>query len=507
MGCESETTQPELPPLPSRLEATDPEAAQGRDVREFNIVLVGEVRGEIQPCGCPTVPYGGFARRQVFLDEMRAENVPLFQVDAGEALLKGISESGRDRIDARVDTVVSLMREVGVDLMVPGPTDLLAREPEALRAIASSGGPRMVSATWLTQEDKPWFPAAVVLERDGIRLGVIGLSAEPQAPEVRGLVKYRDPVEAAKKAVEALPRDLDLVVAVSNLPETVAERVAGAVPGIAALLSTRGSEHEAPRSKDGGAVIVETPSRGRYVTALRLRLGAPPGEPLVLKGPAVEKLGVLLDLRTGTRGHLEDPDARERVLGRIDELEATLKEAGDGRNLVVIEDRPLGSNLDGPVSSSEVIEKFRETVVGIAVAVAAQEDSGPVYASTATCVSCHMHQFATWAYSKHKNALQSLVERGESDDPECLECHSTGFGEPGGFGELSKFNLSRLGSVQCEACHGPLKGHPEDANIVISPVTESTCTRCHDEANSPDFDMDTYWKKVACTQDPHGLPR
>ena len=74
-------------------------------------------------------------------------------------------------------------------------------------------------------------------------------------------------------------------------------------------------------------------------------------------------------------------------------------------------------------------------------------------------------------------------------------------------GELSKFNLSRLGSVQCEACHGPLKGHPEDANVMVSPVTETTCTRCHDEANSPDFDLESYWRKAACTPDPHGVHR
>jgi hypothetical protein len=345
-----------------------------------------------------------------------------------------------------------------------------------------------------------------VLERDGIRLGVIGLSAKPHAPEVKDLVSFFAPVEAAKKAIGELPGDLDLVVAVSNLPQAEAQRVAAYVPELAAILSTRGSEHEPPRYA-GGSVIIETPSRGRYVTAIRMRLGAISGESLTLDGPAVEKLGVLLDLRAGIRGKMENSDARRRVMGRIEELEATLADEGVGRNLAVIEDRPLGSNLDGPASSSDVIGQFQETIVEIAKAVATKDDSGPEYASTASCVSCHMHQFATWAYSKHKGALQSLVERGEDRDPECLGCHSTGFGEPGGFGELSKFNLSRLGAVQCEACHGPLKGHPEDVNVMVSPVTETTCTRCHDEANSPDFDLDSYWRKAACTPDPHGANR
>jgi hypothetical protein len=113
-----------------------------------------------------------------------------------------------------------------------------------------------------------------------------------------------------------------------------------------------------------------------------------------------------------------------------------------------------------------------------------------------------MHQFGTWAFSGHKNAWNALVEREEAFNPECLECHATGFGEPGGFGELTRFNLTRLGAVQCEACHGPLAGHPEDGTVVPREVTVDTCLTCHDEANSPEFDPDRYWNSVACTPDP-----
>ena len=295
-------------------------------------------------------------------------------------------------------------------------------------------------------------------------------------------------------------------MAVSNLPEVEVQAVADAVPGFAAILSTRGSEHEPPRAR-GKTVIIETPSRGRYVTALRMRLGASSGEALSIGGPAAEKFGVLLDLRAGASGEPEDMEARSKVLGLAEEIESGLAVTGQGRNLVVVEDRPLGSNLDGRAGSDKVINEFQKTVVEMAIAVAERAESGPRYAATSACISCHMHQFGTWAFSEHKNAWQALVERGQGYDPECLGCHSTGFGEPGGFGELSKFNLNRLGAVQCEACHGPLKGHPEDESVAVAPITEATCLRCHDEANSPEFDFDSYMKKAACSADPHGVLR
>ena len=53
------------------------------------ITLVGEVRGEIEPCGCPTLAYGGFARRAQFMETL-PDRLPTFQLDAGELLLKGI---------------------------------------------------------------------------------------------------------------------------------------------------------------------------------------------------------------------------------------------------------------------------------------------------------------------------------------------------------------------------------------------------------------------------------
>jgi len=437
------------------------------------------------------------------LKDVAGEGFPLFHLDAGEALLKGVSQAGRDRQDLRVKTVVSLMREVKVDLLVPGPTDLLAQSLADLKTI-SVQGPPLVSATWLDATGAPIFPVSRVLEREGARLGVVGLSAQPEAPETQALVQWRDPVEAAREAVDALPQDLDLVVAVSNLAQGDALRVAREVPGLAAVLSTRGSEHQAPQTTSG-APVIETPSRGRYVTVLRARLASSPSQALVFEGSMVDTLSVLHDLRPGARGSQEKS---AQVRAKRDEVAAELHAAAAGQNLVVVEDRPLGAALDGETRSSRWITGFLDQVEEKAVAMAAVEDSGPAYATTAACISCHMHQFGTWAFSGHKNAWNVLVEREEAFNPECLECHATGFGEPGGFGELTRFNLNRLGAVQCEACHGPLVGHPEDGAIIPQAVTTETCIRCHDEANSPEFDPDRYWESVACTPDPRrsGLP-
>ena len=78
------------PPLPPRLEVPAL-AAPGLAVpiERVTIAWTGEVRGELEVCGCPTVPYGGFERRERYLDRLREQGDPLIVLDAGDMLVKG----------------------------------------------------------------------------------------------------------------------------------------------------------------------------------------------------------------------------------------------------------------------------------------------------------------------------------------------------------------------------------------------------------------------------------
>ena len=127
-------------------------------------------------------------------------------------------------------------------------------------------------------------------------------------------------------------------------------------------------------------------------------------------------------------------------------------------------------------------------------------EEASAYATPASCVTCHVQEFAQWAYTGHKDATVHLAAKGDHKNPECLSCHSTGFGEPGGFGDPTPFNLGRLGGVQCEACHGPLQGHPEEETVTPRPINEAVCVSCHDEANSPNFDYESYRARIHCNR-------
>jgi len=508
-GARDSAALPELPPKRQAIRAQPGEALPARWLR---LAMVGEVRGELEPCGCPTTPFGGFHRRQNYLDQLRGAPIggPLFHFDVGEALLKGQATRSRSDAAARAATLVALMEQVGVDVFAPGPSDLLALGEGALPALRAAPFPAL-SANWRDPESgEALLPGRAVVERDGLKVGVIGLSRRPSDPAWRTHVRWTDPVEAARAEVAALPEGLDLVVALSNLERVDALRVAAEVQGLAALLSTRGDKHE-PLLSTAGSPVVETPDRGRFVTVLTLRMASRAGSPLQLEDRAVSgqlKRTLEIAARLRTLGAMEgaDPALIAKLEAEGEALAAELSAAGAGRNIGRRSERPLGTDLDddvgGPGSVDDTLATFRGDQLARAKAIVAEasaraDEREPAYVSMGGCGGCHNGQVARWVYTGHKDALETLRSRDQHKNPECVGCHTTGFARPGGFAEVNGRDLETFKGVQCEACHGPLSLHPGRHRELPS-VTEAVCLECHDEANSPDFDYATYITRVTC---------
>jgi hypothetical protein len=97
------------------------------------------------------------------------------------------------------------------------------------------------------------------------------------------------------------------------------------------------------------------------------------------------------------------------------------------------------------------------------------------------------------------------VERGRELDLDCISCHVTGFGQPGG---AALGRLDELKGVGCESCHGPGSRHVDnpqgrDSDIVRG-VPEADCVGCHDSEHSQAFAYPRY--RDALLVPGHGRP-
>jgi len=116
------------------------------------------------------------------------------------------------------------------------------------------------------------------------------------------------------------------------------------------------------------------------------------------------------------------------------------------------------------------------------------------YLGVSKCGECHQPFVESWKKTRHAGAFPTLERVGKSNDPECIKCHTAGFGEKGGF--YSAKTTPMLANVQCEACHGPGREHLLDLSKPMQPVAENVCLKCHTKNTSPDFNYPVYLEKI-----------
>jgi hypothetical protein len=129
-----------------------------------------------------------------------------------------------------------------------------------------------------------------------------------------------------------------------------------------------------------------------------------------------------------------------------------------------------------------------------------------VYVGSQACRGCHAAEHATWSESPHAHAVDTLETVRKQGNPDCLRCHTTGFGRPGGFPEKGQpAQHPDLASVGCESCHGPGGDHVAEGSAKIGTIVSlgdkcdscvilQICGACHDDANDPGFDFEVKQK-------------
>ncbi|MCA9687401.1 MAG: cytochrome c family protein, partial [Myxococcales bacterium] len=140
-----------------------------------------------------------------------------------------------------------------------------------------------------------------------------------------------------------------------------------------------------------------------------------------------------------------------------------------------------------------VAEQNRKRFAGVKPPAPAKGQAG--YVGIDSCNECHEEAVAMWKTTVHAGAYETLVEGNKQFDLSCVNCHVTGFREPGGSEVVENQNLQ---DVQCEQCHGPGSLHVEDPttdNIRLEAPT-SVCLVCHTAEHSDTFDYVPYLRDI-----------
>lgn len=194
-----------------------------QDVKELLILHTNDTHSRIEPI--PTTDpnpefagKAGFVRRATLLKEMRKQNKDLLLFDCGD-----FSQGSPFYNLFKGEVEVKLMNEMGYDAGTIGNHEFDFGPDNMARLFKMANFPIVcanygVKGTVLEDIVKPY----ILLERDGVKIGVFGLS-----PALEGLVQeknykgvvFESPIEAAQRVVKILKdrEKCDLIICLSHL--------------------------------------------------------------------------------------------------------------------------------------------------------------------------------------------------------------------------------------------------------------------------------------------------
>ncbi len=416
---------------------------QGNGRRELVIIYTGDSGAEVESCGCNLLAYGGLARRATLVNVIRAAHPDAVFVDVGDFLSPNVGE--QDRLKSKISA--EAYGAFGYDAVNLGEDDFNFGL-DFLKNLVEINDIPVISSN-VVAEGKPFAPAFKVVDRAGLKIGIVGfLNAELVAGKDFHGVDVEPYKKYVKTATSELGRQADVVICLAHIGNVDKARAfAAKCPKEIDVVVAGHRGGQTPQAENvKGRWMVYTRSRNRYVGMLKLTLDE--------EFNVAEAENHVLPVTRETA-----KDEATQVL--VEKYYAALRKVVDEKNLLKPpEDVPPG---------------------------------GFIYVGSSRCAECHAPQKKQWRGTTHAAAYASLEDAGRETDPECIGCHVTGYGFRGGF--VAGQKPARL-NVGCEECHGPGEGHAQSPTIKTAPINENTCSRCHDAERSPSFDYAAYLEPV-----------
>ena len=225
--------------------------------QEVNIKLLGtsDVHGRIVPWSYGADvedKSGSYAQIATYVKDVRKNNKNVVLVEVGDAIQDNqIDVFAKDKKYYKDHPVPKVLNEMNYDIFVLGNHEFnfgMKALDEILKDIKAK---KLTANFYHKKNDKRYIDATTIIEKDGVKLGIIGLSTPMSAKfeEDTGNLKdmkFTSPTEEARTQVEKLKaKGVDAIIAVThmgidnenNIPDTGMRDVINAVDGIDVVIA------------------------------------------------------------------------------------------------------------------------------------------------------------------------------------------------------------------------------------------------------------------------------
>lgn len=452
------------------------------------LIYSNDVLGDVEPCGCRSNPLGGMARRENWLASLTDPS--RLVVDAGNLLFesKAIPLLMQKNALEKAKVLIDAMNATRLDYAVAGSKDF-ALGYETFKVLRSRARFRYLGANVIDKKNgkNPFDAYAVVSLKtktgSDVRVAVVGLVGEDAEypPELK-VTSIDAAIQKAVSEIESREKKIDLWVALTH------------------------------QGYDADVALAKKTNRFRVI------IGS--GTESFLQNPERVEKSILFQT-----------SFRNQYMGLID-LDALLTQSDEFHRLVGL-DAAFNSKPRKQNVADRLVVAYKKTKRAPEPSKSMNEinahPSPSKFATFPGCASCHFDVFRFWLATRHARALDALAKRENLTNPECVVCHSVGYGAEEGFSDLGavallenqKVSMNELkdrfhsdfltpganidpkkdarlqntlkkysqafAPVQCENCHGPGIEHSTSPKLKLAAISESTCVRCHTHERAPDW--------------------
>lgn len=413
---------------------------------------------------------------------------------------------------------------MGYDVVNVGEKDLMMGS-RFLTDIAQKAKFQLISAN-LTEKknNKPLFKPYVVKEIAGLKIGIFGLLDDyfnPALQEKDPNLTILDPFLTSKTITQTLKEQCDLIVLLSQLGESKDRRLARKNPQINFILGGGGDALKAVTDRVNGTPLYRLEPRGGYLGRIDYALAdmkrpitffiSSERDELEKKMERLVSRSLQIKAEMARSGQQEEMKAKELKFleSKQKELEKILL-ALENKNFYRHMAIPIRLAVEDDPKIMKGVEQYRAESAKLyqpkggsvpekglsEKEMLARIPKDSPFVGAITCKKCHETNYRNWLKTKHARAAQTIVASPKYAQEECLVCHSTGYGKMGEYATIDDVPFYLKG-VQCEACHGPGKGHPGRGRMERK-VTLGVCRNCHTKDQSPAFNYTAYLEKIGC---------
>lgn len=506
------------------------QADAASDKPTVRLYVMSTVAGALEPCGCSKDQLGGIDHLAAFVASEKQAAPASLVLGAGPLLFMEPKLSPDDATQAswKAEAIAESAKDIGLAAWAPGENDWAAGGP-TLGKYRDEASAKLLAGNVASSE---LTSGTFVREVSGIKVGVVGVS-DPRGraggyPEG---VDAKPAMDALKSGVAELKKQgAKILIALAALPRGQALRIADEVPELNVLVvgkpSEAGDANDAQKAPvlAGSTLVVETANHLQTVGVIDLFVrpgeGGGAGDKLVFADAggvarADELLGLsrrIRDLETRLNAwegdksvKAEDVAARKADLERLRAEKAKLESQttavkGSFFRYSAVEVREkLGRD---PAVSARMLAFYKRVNEHNKQAFADRKptpapEGQASYIGIERCTECHDEERKVWDKTAHATAYSTLQKGFKEYNLDCVSCHVTGYGKPGG--STVTFN-DKLQNVQCEECHGPGSLHAKAPNkkglITAKPAAEACVSACHHPPHVEGFDAAAKMKLV-----------